>query len=75
MSKNALLGDGSPSNVNDSNILSGIPVETAVRDIVKAIYLKRLQVTVGGWTFVWLPKLLFCSEGLSSLLGPLVKKR
>ena len=48
ISKNAMLGNGDRLGKVDSNIEKGIPVEQASNDILKAIYLKRYWVTLGG---------------------------
>jgi short-subunit dehydrogenase len=48
ISKNAILGNGDLLGKTDDNIGKGIPVEEAVEDIMKAIYLKRYWVTIGS---------------------------
>jgi len=48
ISKNAILGNGELLGKTDGNIEKGIPVEEAVEDIMKAIYLKRYWVTIGS---------------------------
>uniref|UniRef100_A0A7S3CJH3 Uncharacterized protein n=1 Tax=Strombidium rassoulzadegani TaxID=1082188 RepID=A0A7S3CJH3_9SPIT len=48
VSKNALVGEGKALGKTDANIGQGIPVEEACDDIVRAIYLRRRWVVIGG---------------------------
>jgi hypothetical protein len=43
-------GDGSFGKT-DKNIAEGMPVDEAVEDLVKAIYLKRFQIILGSTFF------------------------
>jgi len=66
ISKNAMTGDMSKMGKTDQNISSGIPVESAVEDILKSTYQKRYWVTIGSLKYQIGPKLLALSENLTS---------
>lgn len=65
VSKNALVGNAEAFGAMDSNINSGLPVDEAVKVLLKAIYLKRNQIFIGKMSYAITAKLLFLSEYLS----------
>lgn len=59
----------------DENIGKGIPVDEAVRDILKAIYLKRFWVTIGSFYYYISPKILSLSENLTTFANKKLYKK
>lgn len=74
--KNALAGtQGQTFGVDDCNIESGMTVQYAVDILIKAMYLKRNQVTIGSFFYYILPKLCFLSESFTNLVGEINNKQ
>lgn len=44
-----------------------MPLEKAVDMILKAIYLKRLDMVVGSWFYYLIPKIAFLSSSFNNL--------
>mmetsp|Transcript_27942 Transcript_27942/g.20927 ORF Transcript_27942/g.20927 Transcript_27942/m.20927 type:complete len:167 (-) Transcript_27942:33-533(-) len=64
MSKNAATGSGEAFGKVDENIEKGMPVDKAVNIILKAVYMKRAEVTVGSLFYQIIPTLMFASTWL-----------
>ena len=46
-----MTADGKTLGKTDSNISSGLSVEEACEDLIKAIYLKRYWITLGSFYY------------------------
>jgi hypothetical protein len=64
-----MLGNGELLGKVDSNIGSGIPVESACEDILKAIYVRRLWIIVGSLYYQIGPKICYFSETVQKIFG------
>ena len=65
ISKNALCGDGQTFGKTDENIEKGLTVEEACDTLVKAMYLKRNWITLGGYYYILAPKIAGLSETIT----------
>jgi hypothetical protein len=69
ISKNAATGSGEAFGKLDENIGTGLPVEKAVEILLKGIYLKRHEVTVGKFFYWLIPRLCFISNFINKVSG------
>jgi hypothetical protein len=72
---NAIIGDGEKNGKMDSNISSGISVESAVNDLIKAMYLRRHQLVIGGFKYWIYPRFLNMSETIYKMYGKFYFKK
>ena len=66
---NAIIGEGEKMGVMDTNIAKGMAVDEAVQDLLKAMYLKRHQIVIGGFYYWIAPRFLNISETIYSYYG------
>ena len=59
-----MLGDGNQFGKSDDNIKKGLTVESACKDMIKAIYAKRFWITLGAFKYFAVPLLVNLSENL-----------
>lgn len=52
-----MVGDCKTFDQVDGNIKSGIPVDRAIRKLIKAMYLNRKQIVLGGLYYYLTPKI------------------
>lgn len=69
ISKNAATGSGQAFGKLDENIGTGMPVDKAVDIMLKAIFLKRHEITVGKIFYWVIPRLCFWSSTIDTLAG------
>ena len=69
ISKNAATGSGQAFGKVDDNIGSGMPVETAVEIILRAIYMQREEVLVGKLWYWFVTRLCFISSSANRIAG------
>ena len=72
---NAMVGNCQTLGKMDSNIKGGVPVNEAVSDLVKAMYLKRFWIHLGGFKYWITPRVLVLSETLTSIYGKWYHKK
>ena len=75
ISMNAMIGNGEKMGEMDKNIAKGITVQEAVDDLIKAMYLRRHQLVIGGLYYWVAPRFLNLSETIYRLYGKWYMKK
>ena len=74
VSKNAAVASGEAFGETDDNIKNGMPVSQCCEIILKSITLNRQEVDIAPLAFRILPRMMFLSETLNSIIGSIAYK-